>query len=423
MMKKILIAAIVIVIIFIALTYISVSETKKTFDTCTVLSAADMNQHDFKKYDSVLVAANTIYEASDFKKIMQGEQYRDAWAQPVMVPIVYLDTLKGGLKLIEEGGGKQTHSLELEDSLGIRYTLRSLSKDASKLIPKMAKNLGLENIVVDGISAQHPYAALVVAELSREVNILHTHPTLYFVPKQKILSGINDKYGNRLYFLEYESEGEKNWTDLKHIDELLDTEDLQELKIEKGPLLKIDENQLIRCRLFDLIIGDWDRHPKQWGWAIQKNGTELLAIPIPTDRDNAFFNQNGILPNLITNNQTLPKIQNFEAEIDYIQGLVIDFDVYFLRNSKLEQFTNEAKYLQRQLDDKTINASFNVWPKSIDSLNGPAIRKIIKSRRDSIVVLAKRFYNTMMQSPQKNIILIGSEELELPENLSQCFCD
>ncbi|WP_340066575.1 hypothetical protein [Ascidiimonas aurantiaca] len=412
---------ITIVVAFVILVYLSVSETEDHFRTCEILDVSDIDQISFRDFDSVTVAANTLYEASLLKEIMQGEQYRDAWESPVTVPIAFLDTLKGGLKVIEQGGGKQTHSLELEDRLGIRYTLRSLSKDPSKLVPDIVATLGLENIVVDGVSAQHPYAAPVVAQLSEAANILHTKPELLFVPIQKTLGDFNDKFGNRLYFFEYESEGKVNWTGLDGIINILDTKDLQKLKLKEGDKVSIDQNTLIRARLFDLVIGDWDRHAKQWGWAIKKVKDEYIAIPVPTDRDNAFFNLDGILPNLIANDITYPEIQTFDSEIDFMQGYVRTFDEYFLRTATSERFRTEAIRLQNQLNNREIEKAFKAWPATIDSLNGPEIRKKIKARRAALIDYADEFYRILKERPMQNIELKGSEELELSGHLLQCF--
>jgi hypothetical protein len=52
------------------------------------------------------------------------------------VPVVLLDSLSGGLKIIKEGGGKQTESLKLLATNGIYYTLRSINKKTDALIPE-----------------------------------------------------------------------------------------------------------------------------------------------------------------------------------------------------------------------------------------------------------------------------------------------
>jgi hypothetical protein len=37
-----------------------------------------------------------------------------------------------------------------------------------------------------------------------------------------------------------------------------------------------DEDEYIKARLFDMLIGDWDRHYDQWRWAEQKKGSSYL---------------------------------------------------------------------------------------------------------------------------------------------------
>ena len=51
-----------------------------------------------------------------------------------------------------------------------------------------------------------------------------------------------------------------------------------------------DQDQVLRSRLFDIWIGDWDRHDDQWRWASfkDKNGFTYYQ-PIPRDRDQIFF--------------------------------------------------------------------------------------------------------------------------------------
>lgn len=420
-MKKVLVPILLICIIGLTLVYISVRETKDTFRTCEIISFKTIDEIDFKKYDSIKVAANTLYEASELKKVIQGKQYREAWASPVTVPIAYLDTLKGGLDILKEGGGKQTHSIKLTDKNKIIYTLRSLSKDPHQLVPDIAQVLGLENIVIDGVSAQHPYSALIVAYLSDYVGIQHTHPKLYFIPKQKRLGELNDKYGNRLYYLEYESEGKTNWTALKNTSEIVDTDNLLKLKNDHPEVIFIDRVSLVRARLFDILIGDWDRHAKQWGWALQSVSNKKKAIPIPTDRDNAFFNLEGILPVLIANKRTLPEVQSFTKEIDFLPGLVTEFDEYFLRGSSSKLFYNQAKYLQNALTDQKIDEAFNCWPSNIKKLDADEIIAKLKYRRDKLDSIAIDYHKIIEQRPLKEIGLKGCEDLTLRDGMKKCF--
>ena len=405
-------------IIFI---YWSVSSTSKTFQPCVILNIKSVDSINFKAHDSVLVAASTLYTADDIKIMIQGSQYRDVWSTPVMVPIVFLDTLYGGMTIVKEGGGKQTHSLRLKSENGTEYSLRSVNKDPKPLIPKFAKTLGLENIVVDGISAQHPYAALVVSKLSDSAGIINTNPKLVFVPKQDRLESYNETYGNRLYLLEYETEGDVNWTSLENIETLVDTEALQEMKLKLKQQLSIDKSALIRARLFDFVIGDWDRHAKQWGWAVQKSENHYVAIPIAGDRDNAFFNPEGLIPSILSNELVIPELRPFKTDIDFMEGLVYPFDRYFLWNTPEDVFISEAKDLQHLLTDSVIEESMNSWPKTIAELSKDDITDKIKHRRNDLIKYAKQFKFEIDKQGLVQNVLKGSDDIEFEDDFLACF--
>lgn len=420
-MKKILIIIGTVLVLFIILLYWSLNSTPKHYETSAIVNLDNVNTINFKDYDSLIISASTLYEATELKKIMQGEHYREAWATAVKVPIVFLDTLIGGLTIIKEGGGNQTKSLKLKDSIGNKYALRSINKTPAPLIPEFAKTLGLENIIIDGISAQHPYAATAVALLAEAAHILHTHPKVYFVPKQEVLKEYNDYYGNKLFLFEHETESKTNWTSIKNVSTIIETDDLQKLKLKRGDGLKIDEHALVRARLFDLVIGDWDRHAKQWGWVIKDEGDLQVAIPLPGDRDNAFFNIDGIVPNIISSKNITPEMRPFQEDIDYLPGLIQDFDAYFLKSTSESIFIEEAQQLKNLLTDQLIENAMRQWPKKIYDLNGLEIENKLKSRRDAIETYAKEFQRLLIDTPYPAEPLKGSEKVKFEGHYLNCF--
>ena len=421
MIKKVIYFIIVMLIIFIGLLYWSTSSTNQTFKTSQLVNIDNVNTIDFHNLDSVLVAASALYKADEIKKLFQGEQYRAAWSTPIKAPVLFLDTLFGGVTITKEGGGKQTHSLKLETKNGIELTLRGVNKDPKQLIPDLAKTLGLENIIVDGISAQHPYSAILAAELANKVAIINTKPKVVFLPKQRLLGEYNNKYGNRLFLLEYETESKTNWTDLNNVSEIVDTKKLQELKLSNTNIVFIDKPALIRARLFDLLIGDWDRHTKQWGWALQQTDQTYTAIPIAGDRDNAFINLEGIIPSILSNENLVKELRPFDNEIDFMPGLVYPFDQYFLLNTEENLFIQEAKQLQLLLNDEALLQALKVWPTQFSNIDGEEIISKIKSRRDNLVSYAKLFKTTIDNKGLVTQRLKGSEDLRLPEQLQACF--
>lgn len=48
---------------------------------------------------------------------------------------------------------------------------------------------------------------------------------------------------------------------------------------------RIDENEILRARLLDMYIGDYDRHEDQWKWGSVGEEKGRLYYAIPRDRD------------------------------------------------------------------------------------------------------------------------------------------
>jgi len=161
------------------------------------------------------------------------------------------------------------------------------------------------------------------------------------------------------------------------------------MKLELTKQLSIDKRALIRARLFDFMVGDWDRHAKQWGWVVQKFEDDYIAIPIAGDRDNAFFNPEGLIPTVLSNENVFPELRPFKEDIDFMEGLVYPFDRYFLVDTPEELFISEAEYLKKQLTDSVIQASMKVWPESIAKLSEKDIVNKIKHRRDDLITSVK----------------------------------
>lgn len=424
-LKKALWLILSLLLIFILLVYLSAWEGDQGYDTAILVDIEDLEHTDFTRLDSVVVIASTHYQGSGLKQLMQGENYRKAWTTPLKVPVIYLDTLFGGMRIVKEGGGTQTHSLRLKNPQGILYSLRSVDKDPSTHVPPIARSLGLDNIITDAISAAHPYGALLAASLSDAAGILHTHPRVVYVPEQEFLGEFKEKYGNRLFLLEYETESEENWTTLEDVFSIIETDDLQELKMSLGEQLSIDRQAFVRARLFDLLIGDWDRHAKQWGWVIQKKGEHYKALPLPGDRDNAFFKIGGVIPTILIHSRSIdPKIKSLKKELPYLSSQVYAVDNYFLHNTPRKIFLEEAENLQHLLTDQAIDQALKVWPEELRVLDGEAIAIKLKARRDELRKYAREFHQAISEEPLPDRPLKGSEDIELSPGLLRCFeCD
>ncbi len=105
-----------------------------------------------------IMAAGKQYGKSAFHQWLWGKHYRKEWITPVKVKVVYLDTLVGGLKPYQQGGGRQSKTLRLRDSKGKEYVLRSIDKSFGGALPEIMRGTFIEHIIDDQVSIAHPFS-------------------------------------------------------------------------------------------------------------------------------------------------------------------------------------------------------------------------------------------------------------------------
>src|SRR5690606_34070151 len=260
---------------------------------------------------TVRVHASDRYEAGKMKSALLGRNYRDAWAQDVEVPVFDITSEKGGLKILQKGGGQQTLSLRLADSTGREYVLRSVEKYPAKAIPEPLRETFAQDLVQDQISASHPFAALAVAPLADRIGLYHTNPVMVFIPDDPRLGEYRETFANTLAL--FEERPDEDWSHaywFGHSENIIGTRRLLE-KLEDDNDNRVDQDFVLRNRLFDMIIGDWDRHDDQWRWATSEEDKTETYRPIPRDRDQAFFVNEGLLTRLWGRRWALPKFEGF----------------------------------------------------------------------------------------------------------------
>ena len=217
----------------------------------------------------------------------------------MQVKVVMLDTLAGGVKPYEEGGGRQSRTLRLRNNKGKEFVLRSIDKTFGKALPEIAHGTFIEQIANDQVSIGHPYAAVTLPPMMQAAGIYHTRPEIIFIPKQPGLGKYNDDYGDMLYL--FEQRPDENWEEAENFGNsrnIIGTEKLQE-KLLGDNENRVDQLAYIRARLFDFIVGDWGRHEDQWRWASFKKEGETKYQPIPRDRDQVYTKFDGSMVTIL----------------------------------------------------------------------------------------------------------------------------
>ncbi len=344
--------------------------------------------------DSATVIAGKQYKRSALHNFLWGKYNREVWATPVRVPRLNFDTTKGGLRPTEKGGGKQTRHLRLKGEDGRNYSIRSIDKRYGKSLPEELVGTFIEDIVDDQMSSAYPYAGLVIKKLASAAGIYSTNPVLYYVGDDQKLDTFRKEFANQLYTLE-DRPGSNNAKYYGATD-VVETDEVMEI-LEKDRTAKVDQPAFVKARLFDLFIGDWDRHEGQWEWAKYEENGKVIYRPLPKDRDQAFSYYDGLFVRMITRAQ-IPWMQKFEGTIRDVPGMTYFYrpvDMPMTNQQTLDVWLQKANELKQQLTDAVIDQAVKELPAEIYNISGKELATILKGRRDGLTDFAQSFYKTL----------------------------
>ncbi len=348
--------------------------------------------------DTVTMPASEKFRRSEAYQQKWGKNYRDVWSAPVTFRRVDLDTFRGGLVPYQEGGGRQSKTLRLRDKSGREYVLRSVEKSFSSILQGEAKGSFVENILNDQASSGHPYAAPVVASLAEAAGILHTWPEIIFIPKQPALKEFNESFGDRLFL--FEERPDEDWSIAPHLSNsknIVGTEKLFE-KLEESSTNTVDQELYVRSRLFDMLIGDWSRHEDQWRWAEKKTGKDVVYLPVPRDRDQAFslFEGKFLRPALAVAGAS--HIESFDGDIKDIADYNFParyLDRRFTTSVPRETWISIARDLKNRLTDDVIRFALQRMPDTVYTLTGDQVAHHLFSRRNNLEKFAGDYYEVL----------------------------
>ncbi|MTE26404.1 metallophosphoesterase [Winogradskyella ouciana] len=360
-------------------------------------------------------------DKTGFFESVWGDHYRDVYSTKIKAEVATLDTLYGGLEVVRKGGGHQTRSLRLKTKDGKELNMRALRKSATQYLQTVLfkdtyiqdefERTAIEGLILDFYTAAHPYAFTVVPELSDAAEVYHTNPKLYYIPKHKHLGDYNEEYGGELYMIE--ERPEENYTDERNFgyaDDIESTHDIIE-KIREDEEHKIDENAFVRARLFDMLIGDWDRHQDQWRWAQfdMENGDKYYR-PIPRDRDQVFSNFDGALLGIMRiisgSTKQLQVYDDKLEDIKWMNNAGIKLDRTLIQNAEKKLWLKQAKFLQDNVTDEVIEKAFANVPEEVQDETLEEIKQHLKGRRANLQDIATRYYNYLNEL----VILTGTDK-------------
>lgn len=341
---------------------------------------------------TVTVTAGAHYGAGALHRFLFGSHYRDLWTTPVAVPVLDLRRAAGGLTPTTAGGGFQTKSLRFRGHDSLEYGFRSIDKDPSNLLAEL-RGTFIEDILRDQTSSAHPAGPALVAPLQDALDLLYPWRRMVLLPDDSLLGRHRDRFRNTLGFFEPRPIVKPGLRPFAGASEILDSEELFP-RLRASPADRLDTGTFLRARLFDVFIGDWDRHRGNWGWARFGEETPRRWVAVPEDRDQAFIRFDGVM--LALARIVAPRLTNFGPGYSSMFGQTFngrELDRWFLTGLEASVWDSVAGWMQERLTDSVLAAAVQAMPAEYQALDGTRMLEALTARRDRLRQMARAYYD------------------------------
>ncbi len=355
---------------------------------------------DVVKTDSVKIRLNPSFDSvSGEHRRLFGENYRKIWAQETTIPVLHLT--KAGLTPEERGGGMQTHSLRLIDKQNDEWVLRSIDKFPDALLPEAFSQTLAAKLLHDNVSAIFPYAPLSIPVFAHALGVAHSNPSIVYISGDTALGDYSRDFSNTIALLEEREPLGKSASTIK----------MQE-KLKEDNDNTVNQPAFLTARIEDIFIGDWDRHADQWRWIDEEEGKRKRFRPVPRDRDQTFYINQGLLPTIAALPWIQPKLQGFGGHIRDINTMVFNarlLDGLYTNALSFEDWTDATRQAVAALTDSVIEAAIHKMPGSVGN---PPYEKLIlqlKQRRAELLRVMPIYYRFI----NKNVDILASDKNEM----------
>ena len=304
--------------------------------------------------------AGKVFDRGGRWRFWFGDGYRKAWTTPVELPVLDLQTEAGGLKPLREVGALETVGLALAGANGSSFTFRKLMKQPERTIPKDWLGSEVEVDRHDQTAAAHPAATAIVGSLARSVGIPFYASRVMVMPDDPLLGKFRETFANTVgTFDEYPMPGYQGLT------EIISTDDLWKKWLEGGPENRVDSRAFVKARLFDTVVGNWDRHQGQWRWA--RFPGKPLWVPMPEDADQALTRYEGVV--IDAGRTMIPRFMRYSGEYPgRLEGLTAnnaDVTRWFPAEVEWPVWEEVARELTAQMTDAAIDEAMHQMPAEV----------------------------------------------------------
>ena len=352
--------------------------------------------------DSVTVVPGARYDEGGWTRFWLGDGWREAWTTPIRVPVLDIRRFAGGLEFERQGGGNQSITLHMIGADGIGYVFRSVDKHPGKALPPDLVETPVGEIVQDLISALHPAGSLVTARLLDATPLLHVHPRLAVMPDDPALGEYRETFAGMLGTIEEKpQEGPDDTPGFAGSEKVKGWDNMLE-DLEESSDYRLDTEEYVLARLFDVFLNDPDRAEDQWD-AVRvddPDGDGYVYRPLPRDRDWALVNGGGALVSLVAR-RIYPKLIGFESTLPKLRPITIQawrVDRPLLAGVEWPVWERAARDLQSMLTDAVIADALRALPPEMQDENDQ-IAATLRARRDGIDEFAREYYLFLAEYP------------------------
>lgn len=345
---------------------------------------------------AVVITPGSKHGGGSLHKFFLGDAWRDLWTTPIRAPVANLDTLYGGLKATEKGGHAQTLSLRFTTPDGRTYNFRSIDKNPSQRFTGLMRSPLTTWFANDQISAMFPAAALVAGRLEHAAGLMTTERWLAVLPDSPRLGKWRDEFKGKLGIFERRyAQNEEGIPGIPGALELISSDSLFP-RLQQDGLSVVDQREFLTARLFDILIGDWDRHEDQWSWVRYDRDGLHWWEPLPRDRDWALARFDGIAYDLVR--FVKPSWAEFGPRYGHVRGLTSQaesLDRRLLTGLERETWNAVVAELQARLPDSIIDDAFTALPQEFDRKVLEDVGVSLRSRRDELPQIAAEYYQRL----------------------------
>lgn len=352
----------------------------------------------------VSIYSDTLKKHNSLYNWMWGKHYRKLYYKPVRVESVTLNSLYGGLSFVRQV--PELYGLLFNDKQKQFYLLKPLGTASSFLEsgffktvydPKSFKNTYLGDFLEEAYTIEHPYLFMVSDKLAKIANLNSGNTSIYHISKDVVCSdtiadgtSIQDKLVSI-----YELPDLQSNEIIADIDTLLN-------RLHDGGRYKINREKYIRARLFDMLIGDWNKIPENWAWIASTKTDTIVYDPMVLDRSQAFTKVDGVFFRELLNMLGLNFITGYDNKLKNVSkfnSLGYAQDVALTIGSNKQEWLEQADELQRLFTDSLIDVAFERLPHEMQDNELFGIKEKLKERRKYLDEWAADYYRALQKTP------------------------